>query len=732
MRRVATITSLAGGAALLLAGVCAVDLFADKPASPGKGTELALASRSESAAKLPVQQVVLFNSGVGYFQREGDVEGSCRIDLSFPVQDINDMLKSLVLQDLGGGQINAVSFDSQAPIAKTLHSFAVDLSSNPTLGQILDQARGEKIEVVLQQSQTSQPGTLTGTIIGIEKQKVPAGKDGALDVEALNMWCAEGMRQVKLADTQRIRFLNPVMETEFRKALEVVTLSHDVQKKAVTLNFKGDGKRPVRVGYVVENPIWKTSYRLVLDKMKQPFLQGWAVVENASDEDWNQVRMALVSGRPISFRMDLYQPLYVPRPVVEPELFASLRPPTYNGAMDSPAPVPTAPSQPSSAMRDAKMGGMGGGGFGMNGTGLALGDNYALGAAGAQGRPQAKELAQRLHERLQLERGVSEAATAMKLGDAFQYVIDQPITLGRQKSAMLPVVNKAVEGQRVSIYNESVHRRFPLLGLKFKNTTGLPLTQGPITVFEGSNYAGDSRILDLQPNEERLLSYAIDLGTEVEAVPSPQNGKVTQVRIQKGILFTTTRLREQKTYTLKNRSDADRVVLVEHPYRPGFRLTSSDKPLERAEDVYRFQVNVKKGETTKLTVGEEQDIQQSVQLTNFDDNSIRVLINDTACTPQVKKALQTAMEKKWALATTQQQIANTQRELDAIKTEQPRLRENLAKIPGTDPLAKRILEKLNKQETQIEEYDEQIKKLNAKADEQRKDYEGFLAALTIE
>ncbi len=725
MRRFHLVTALAGSAVLSLAGVFSLDLLADKPGSlvAAPDTRVAQASRTEMAGKLPVSQVVLFNSGVGYFQREGEIDGNCRIDLSFPVQDINDMLKSLVLQDLGGGQINAVSFDSQAPLQKTLHSFAVDLSSNPTLAQILDQARGEKIEVVLQQSQTSQPGTIAGTIIGIEKQKVPAGKDAAVEVEQLNLWCAEGMRQVKLGDVQRIRFLNPVMESEFRKALEVVTLSHDTQKKAVTLNFAGEGKRPVRVGYVVENPIWKTSYRLVLDKDKKPFLQGWAVVENATDEDWNGVRMALVSGRPISFRMDLYQPLYVPRPVVEPELFASLRPLTYNGAMEK-----TPPPAPMTA--GMSMGGAGGGrgGFGDKAPSADMG--YALNRAVS--RDEAKQLADQLGRRLELEKGVSEAASAMKLGDAFQYVIDQPITLNRQKSAMLPVVNKPVEGQRISIYNERVHARFPLHGLKFKNTTGLPLTQGPITVFEGSNYAGDSRILDLQPNEERLLSYAIDLGTEVEAVPHADNGKLTAVKIEKGIMITTTKLKESRTYTLKNRSDADRVVLIEHPYRPDFRLTSVEKPIERAEDVYRFQVSIKKGETVKQTVSEERDLQQTVQLTNFDDNQVRLIINDVASSPQVKKALQTAMEKKQALAKTQQEVANAQRELNAIKQEQPRLRDNLAKIPGTDPLAKRILEKLNKQETQIEEFDEQIKKLNAKADEQRKGYEAYLAGLNIE
>jgi len=315
----------------LVAGTALAAYYALQPAPlpAGPAPEVAVAPALKATSpQLPVGQVVLFSSGVGYFQREGEIEGNARIDLTFPVGDINDLLKSMVLQDLGGGHVSAVSYDSHDPIDKTLKSFAVNLTSNPSLSQIPNQARGEKLEVVLQQSNTTQPGTLTGSIIGIEHQRQPAGKETFIEVDVLNLWCAEGVRSVKLGDVQRVRFLNPVMESEFKRALEVLTLSHDTQKKAVSLSFAGEGKRQVRVGYVVENPIWKTSYRLVLGKDGKPFLQGWAVVENPSDEDWKDVRMALVSGRPISFQMDLYQPLYVPRPVVEPELFASLRPPT--------------------------------------------------------------------------------------------------------------------------------------------------------------------------------------------------------------------------------------------------------------------------------------------------------------------------------------------------------------------------------------------------------------------
>src|SRR5262245_3320806 len=291
--------------------------------------------KEAKSASLPIGQVVLLSSGVGYFQREGSVEGDARVDLSFDVKDINDLIKSMVLLDLDKGHISAVSYDSSAPVERTLKSFAINLTSNPTLSDILTQARGERVEVVLSNPQAGGGVNATGTIVGVEKQRQTLGKE-AVEVTLLNLNCADGLRAYKFADVARVRFLNPTIEGEFKKALEALAQSHDTQKKAVSVRCVGEGKRRVQVSYVVESPIWKTSYRLVLDpkKDKKPYLQGWAVVENPTDEDWKDVRMALVSGRPISFQMDLYTPLYVPRPVVVPELFQSLRPVAYSGALD--------------------------------------------------------------------------------------------------------------------------------------------------------------------------------------------------------------------------------------------------------------------------------------------------------------------------------------------------------------------------------------------------------------
>jgi hypothetical protein len=700
------------------------------PAEPGKTGQND--TPTAKTVQLPIGQVVLFSSGVGYFQREGTVEGDARVDLSFPVQDINDLLKSMVLRDLDGGHISTVSYDSNAPVERTLKSFAINLTGNPSFSSILSQARGEKVEVVMQQANATQPGTLSGTVIGVEKQKQAVGGKDTVEVELLNLWCSDGMRSLKLNEVQRVRFLNPIMDSEFKKALETLVLSHDTQKKAVSINFAGEGKRKVRVGYVIENPIWKTSYRLVLDKKEKPFLQGWAIVENPTDEDWKDVRMALVSGRPISFQMDLYQPLYVPRPVVEPELFASLRPPTYTGALGADWGV-AAKEKAESEEFEARS--------------RLLKEQQAVSRSNSslketlKKRPHedkkddssfAEGVREKLAERLDLEKSVGSAASAAKLGDFFQYAIDRPVALPRQKSAMLPIVTKAVEGTRVSIYNEHTQAKFPLLGLKFKNTSGLHLMQGPITVFEGSNYAGDSRILDLQPNEERLLSFAIDLGTEVNAVPSSDNGRITSVKLVKGVLHTTTKIRESKTYTLKNRNDTERLVLVEHPVRNDFKLVDTEKPAETASDFYRFQVKVAPGKSATLTVTEERVLAEEVQIANANDDRLRFFMKETASSTKVKDALKKAIDLRGEVSKTQREIAELERQLKVITDDQARLRANLKEMPSTAAAYKRYLEKFDLQETQIENYQADIKKLQGVEHNQKKEFEDYLTNLNAE
>ncbi len=276
----------------------------------------------EGAANLPLQRVVLFSSGVGYFEHDGRVTDNAKVDFKFKVKDINDLLKSMVVQDFDGGQISTVGYGSNEPLDRRLSSFAINLNGNPPLAQLLEQVRGEKVEI-------DAPNKIVGTVVSVETRKTEIGKDHFIDQTLLNVATDGGLRSVPLESAGSIRLLSPKLDAELHKALGVLATAHEIDKKTVSLDFRGAGKRNVRVGYIAETPIWKTSYRLVLSDEKKPFLQGWAIVENPSEEDWNDVRLSLVSGRPISFTMDLYQPTYIPRPEAHLELFSSLGPQTY-------------------------------------------------------------------------------------------------------------------------------------------------------------------------------------------------------------------------------------------------------------------------------------------------------------------------------------------------------------------------------------------------------------------
>src|SRR5579872_6687645 len=289
-----------------------------------------------------------------------------------------------------------------------------------------------------------------------------------------------------------------------------------------------------------------------------------------------------------------------------------------------------------------------------NSSGLSAGLGKPLPNGGIAGvlttvDPQAaKEYAATVGQQLgnrMVTGSVGNAATAGSLGDFFQYTIDHPVSLARQKSAMLPIVGKDVEGQKVSIYNVNVQRTHPLLGLKFKNTSGAHLNQGPITVFEGSVYAGDTRVLDVQPNEERLVSYAIDLGTEVDPQNGPGTQRITSVKAVRGIVTTNTKLNEEKKYRIINRSQTDRTLLIEHPNRTNqqFKLVDTEKPMEDTPDLYRFQTSVKAGETKTFTVKEERDVASSITLTNSAEGQIRYFINLAEASPGLKQKLTEAL-----------------------------------------------------------------------------------------
>ncbi len=660
---------------------------------------LAVTVGAQETVDLDVTRVALFSSGVGYFECTAEVSGTTTAELRFRTDQINDILKSLVVEDFGGGTIGAVSYAARDPVEKTLRSFAVDITGKPTLGELLDQLRGEVVEI-------GGPRALRGAIVGVETQLTVVG-DHVVERDVLNLLTESGLEQMPLAELRGIRLLDEKVDGELRKALATLAEAHDADKKSVVLRFDGAGRRKVRAAYLLEAPIWKTSYRLVLSENEPPFMQGWATVENATEKDWRDVELSLVSGRPISFRMDLYTPLYVPRPLEELELYASLRAPQYEGGMESKAAEALYGRQMARARAP-----------------MAAADAY-VGEAPAPLMAEARE-------ELDLSgRGVASVAAAQQAGELFEYVIQTPVSIPRQHSAMLPIVNAAVAGEKVSIYNPSTHEKYPLNGLELVNATDLHLMQGPVTVFDGNVYAGDAKLPDMKPGEKRMIAYALDLATEVAVERMPRPEELMSLRIAKGVLWYGHKYLDERKYVIKNKAERERAVILEQPYTPDWTLVEPREPYERTPRLLRLRVEVPAGQSVSYPVKLERQAEQSLRLLDCRLDTIEFYLRSRVISPAVRQALERLVALRTELTDVSRQCEKLEQELNEVVADQVRVRDNLRTLPqGTDVYA-RQLRKFDELETRIGQLRAQIETARQAREQKRTALEEYLLALDV-
>ncbi len=690
----------------LLAGITVVTLgcflwpvFGQNPVPP----------EAPKPAKLPLTRVVLFNAGVGYFHREGIVDGNARVDLKVAEEDVNDLIKSLIATDKDGGTARAITYDNQAPAEITLKAFAIDLTENPTIGQLLQQVRGEKIEV------TDLKGTpLVGQIVSVERSQPDVASPKI--VVQVNLLTEDGVQSVPLSQMKKLKFQKVELQSEFKLALEALAAARGEAKKSVAVTFAGNGKRRVSVGYVAEAALWKPTYRVNLtgDTAR---VQGWASVENTTDDDWNDVKITLVSGRPMTFKMDLYEPLFVPRPTIEPEIFASLRPPVYQGGVTQNGIMPN-----QNALRN-QTGNLGGGGQGGFGGGEFSGrlsaqfdPNYVDGGSvNGLSRPSIRSMTRRRVGYDEYQNGeaaampnpsdVSSAKNPLdtkNLGEPFQYVITDPVSLPRFKSALVPVLNEPADVQRLSLYNPAVLHNHPLLGLRLTNKSKLFLAQGPVAVYDGDTFAGDSRLADVKPGESRLLSYAIDLTTDIKMATHESKSDIVGVKITNGELVVKRVNRDTTRYTAINRDSSPRTIWITRTLRDKWNLITPAKPVERTAELQRFELKVPANDTAKLDVTEEETAAEAVALTNLSGAGLEVYQKLAVTPAPVKAAITRLLTERAKLVTFQLSIKEDEAALKAIYEEQTRIRANMERVPKDSLAYQRYLKKFDDQETEIE------------------------------
>jgi hypothetical protein len=307
------------------------------PASPEKAQTAASVPDSVASARLPVKRVVLYKNGIGYFEHTARVHGNQDLAIDFTTGQLNDVLKSLTVVDLGEGRIGSVRYNSIAPLDERLRSLRLPFGEQVTNAEFLAALRGARVEV---RSGTS---SSVGRLLSVEKERKQNGKGDYADVTTFALVTDGGeMRNFELSPGTSVRIAERDLTDEVGRYLNLVGSSRARDLRRMTISALGSGDRDVFVSYISEVPVWKSTYRLILsDKLNQkPLLQGWAIVDNTVGEDWRDVQLSLVAGAPQSFIQDISQPYYTRRPVVAPPESLMLSPQTHEATMNAPGPPP--------------------------------------------------------------------------------------------------------------------------------------------------------------------------------------------------------------------------------------------------------------------------------------------------------------------------------------------------------------------------------------------------------
>jgi hypothetical protein len=768
---------------------------------------------------LPIRRVILYSNGVAYIERRGTVNGHAEVSLSFKQSQVDDVLKSMVVLDLGQGRIGAVSYNSSAPPSARLADipFAINAGSGNNLSGglagVLGQLQGAHVYVATANR------TATGSILTVEERKsqIDANKP-AVTSHALVI-ASEGGELISfdLADVRSVKLIDDGARRDVNEFANASASARRRDAKTIVVTSDGAGQREMVVSYTIAAPIWKTTYRVVLDSQGKPFFQGWAIVDNVSEEDWNKVTLSLVSGSPVSFIQTIQKPFYRYRPVVGMPSDLKLAPQTYepteggaagtisgtitdpNGAAVSGASVTitnTATNQSfntttaSDGTYASPVLSPGNYTVRVNAPGfkshlvreLSVGDSrpaYAnltlevgnvsetvsvTGSANFMNSPTQRRIAQLPSNGRTLnnfsnltpgtsnggvgggtslsdaitrpDSGVEAAATGSEVGDLFEYRIDQPVTVLRDRSALIPILQTRMDGERVSLYTEGARRDRPMGGLLLKNTSPLTLEDGALTVIDGDAYAGEALMERLKPAEQRLISFALDLGTLVNVRVKEDRAPTFMVRVVNGVFQAHYHQTNQKTYTFTNQTDKPRVIYVEHPVRDGWVLSDdTQKPDGKTARYYRFRIPLEPHQKVELPVTERRALMDSYALLNFSRQDLELFISRNYIDATTRAVLEKIIDIKSRMAAAEARVEAIDQEVTEIGTDQQRLRDNIKALTATaeaKQLITRYVAKADTQETRLEQLNKDKQAEHAEADRLQKELESLVRSVAID
>jgi hypothetical protein len=625
---------------------------------------LAGASDVGSQAPVPapaVRKVVLYKHGVGYFERQGEVDGNATLELSFKASQMKDMLKSLFALDLGGGRIANILYDSKDPLSKQLESVLIDVPPDNALTQLAMRLKGAKVEVVVGTR------TIQGSVLGIEPVVQRVNDATVTAYKLLLAGDADGVQPVNLFEVSSLKLLDDPLQKDLKRILEAYLKSKYADRKTVLLRAEGNGARPIRIGYIVETPIWKTSYRMLFEEGQTPYLQGWAIAENATDDDWTDVKMTFVAGAPISFSMDLYTSYYPHRQTIGlPTLGATgYAAAALEGDGDEALAFADhgegekmlAKEERVRALRaDKRRPGI---------AGEAFAAAPADAPAPAAPPPPMAELA---------AASMQPMAQGVKVGDLFAYEGKGLVTIPRGKAALVPILGEKLDGTNRILYYKRELSAHPAHACFFKNTTDLTLESGPVTFFDGSTCVGEGVLPKaLQSGVHEIVPFALETGCTVEPEVQSRPEDVFRAWLAQGVLYMTHAEVYETVYRCANKMKKDHTLIVEHPKAGGFQLLEPAKPEEDLPGHYRFKLELKAGAKAELKVRERREVTNGVALLQTGPDQIRFYMQQRYLSERAKTFLREVLEL-------QGRIGEAQRELEQAEADRRKAREDLEEL----------------------------------------------------
>ncbi|MGO4129182.1 DUF4139 domain-containing protein [Inquilinus sp. YAF38] len=666
-----------------------------------------LAMPAFAAEPLALKRVLLSTGGVGYFEYEAKVTGNETLDLAVPLDQVDDVMKSIVVYDDKGG-IGEISLPGREPLAAAFREMPFGPEALASPADLLNALRGAEVRVEGARG-------VSGRILSVVPETAK-DKDGAeITRHRVSLMTTGGVRQFLLEEADGLQFADPALQAKLDAALAALARDSAKDRRTLAIRATGDGERTLRVGYVVAAPLWKTSYRLTLaadPKAETAALQGWAVLENMSGADWDRVDLTVVSGNPVTFRQALYQSYTVARPEVPVEVAGRVLPPVDERARDA--------------------------------------DGDALGRAAAGAAPPAPVM--RMMAAPEGEVAVADQissspqqyakVTAAESGETATQVtfrLPEPVTVAAGHSLLVPIIDREIPAGQVDLYLPDTEPKHPLAAVDLKNDgqTGLP--PGVLTLYErgadGVSYVGDARLGALPAGESRLLSFAVDQKVTVDR-EDKRDDTLARARIVDGVLELTTTQRASVSYAVTGAAGEDRTVLLQTPRYEGWTLTEpaqgpGKKGVEIVAGQYRIRQAVAAGKTEKVTVTQEQPLAQSIDLADDADDQIAAWAEDRTLPAKVRQAM---AELAGQLAVIRDHEADAERleqRQGEIGQEQARLRQNIGAVPKDSDLFQRYLGKLNDSESELEQVGADLAKARKATDAARTQFRQSVRKLNI-